>query len=178
MSLLTPLSLCESLTYKSCNTKPAVNRSSDGIWNRNFLKITAIPVHVIGAILCGLVWSIYLKPNSQKLRLCVRLQIPHFPRFSYFFFLCSKRFSSSGWGACKRCVLICYSRKRAEAEGRKGSFPCSKAMSSHHPTDPVELRRINFQTPGELDALLRVPTPYVVWCVISKVFCSFKIFSD
>uniref|UniRef100_A0A669E7D8 Receptor-type tyrosine-protein phosphatase delta n=1 Tax=Oreochromis niloticus TaxID=8128 RepID=A0A669E7D8_ORENI len=31
---------------------------------------------------------------------------------------------------------------------RKGSFPCSKAMSSHHPTDPVELRRINFQTPG------------------------------
>uniref|UniRef100_A0A672I1D1 Receptor-type tyrosine-protein phosphatase delta n=1 Tax=Salarias fasciatus TaxID=181472 RepID=A0A672I1D1_SALFA len=28
------------------------------------------------------------------------------------------------------------------------SFPCSKAMSSHHPTDPVELRRINFQTPG------------------------------
>ncbi|XP_061627387.1 receptor-type tyrosine-protein phosphatase S-like isoform X23 [Phyllopteryx taeniolatus] len=39
-------------------------------------------------------------------------------------------------------------RKRTEAEGRKGSFPCSKAMSSHHPTDPVELRRINFQTPG------------------------------
>ncbi|XP_077576049.1 receptor-type tyrosine-protein phosphatase delta-like isoform X6 [Stigmatopora nigra] len=39
-------------------------------------------------------------------------------------------------------------RKRAEAEGRKSSFPCSKAMSSHHPTDPVELRRINFQTPG------------------------------
>uniref|UniRef100_A0A8D0AS98 Receptor-type tyrosine-protein phosphatase delta n=1 Tax=Sander lucioperca TaxID=283035 RepID=A0A8D0AS98_SANLU len=31
---------------------------------------------------------------------------------------------------------------------RKSSFPCSKAMSSHHPTDPVELRRINFQTPG------------------------------
>ncbi|XP_029294921.1 protein tyrosine phosphatase receptor type Db isoform X2 [Cottoperca gobio] len=39
-------------------------------------------------------------------------------------------------------------RKRAEAEGRKGSFPCSKAMSSHNPTDPVELRRINFQTPA------------------------------
>ncbi|KAK5926599.1 hypothetical protein CgunFtcFv8_022157 [Champsocephalus gunnari] len=39
-------------------------------------------------------------------------------------------------------------RKRAEAEGRKASFPCSKAMSSHNPTDPVELRRINFQTPG------------------------------
>ncbi|XP_077428202.1 receptor-type tyrosine-protein phosphatase delta-like isoform X13 [Vanacampus margaritifer] len=39
-------------------------------------------------------------------------------------------------------------RKRAEAEGRKSSFPCNKAMSSHHPTDPVELRRINFQTPA------------------------------
>ncbi|KAL1023895.1 hypothetical protein UPYG_G00048650 [Umbra pygmaea] len=42
---------------------------------------------------------------------------------------------------------LCY-RKRADAEGRKASFPCSKAMSSQHPTDPVELRRINFQTPG------------------------------
>lgn len=51
----------------------------------------------------------------------------------------------------KGSTLICYSRKRAEAEGRKGSFPCSKAMSSHHPTDPVELRRINFQTPGKAD---------------------------
>lgn len=48
-----------------------------------------------------------------------------------------------------RYKLMCDSRKRAEAEGRKSSFPCSKAMSSHHPTDPVELRRINFQTPGE-----------------------------
>lgn len=49
-------------------------------------------------------------------------------------------------------VWLFDSRKRAEAEGRKGSFPCSKAMSSHHPTDPVELRRINFQTPGEHDS--------------------------
>lgn len=50
------------------------------------------------------------------------------------------------------CMLMCDSRKRAEAEGRKTSFPCGKAMSSHHPTDPVELRRINFQTPGEPDS--------------------------
>lgn len=64
--------------------------------------------------------------------------------------LCSKRSSVS----CKRCLFVCYSRKRAEAEGRKGSFPCSKAMSSHHPTDPVELRRINFQTPGRLHRLI------------------------
>ncbi|XP_029115058.1 protein tyrosine phosphatase receptor type Db isoform X16 [Scleropages formosus] len=39
-------------------------------------------------------------------------------------------------------------RKRAESEGRKGSLPNSKELPSHHPTDPVELRRLNFQTPG------------------------------
>ncbi|XP_066505395.1 protein tyrosine phosphatase receptor type Db [Hoplias malabaricus] len=40
-------------------------------------------------------------------------------------------------------------RKRADLEGRKCSFPSSsKAMSSQHPSDPVELRRINFPTPG------------------------------
>uniref|UniRef100_A0A673AFM2 Receptor-type tyrosine-protein phosphatase delta n=1 Tax=Sphaeramia orbicularis TaxID=375764 RepID=A0A673AFM2_9TELE len=52
---------------------------------------------------------------------------------------------------CIVIAILLFKRKRAEAEGRKGSFPCSKAMSSHHPTDPVELRRINFQTPGRLD---------------------------
>ncbi|XP_065110692.1 protein tyrosine phosphatase receptor type Db isoform X1 [Paramisgurnus dabryanus] len=40
-------------------------------------------------------------------------------------------------------------RKRAELEGRKCSFPSnSKAMNSQHPSDPVELRRINFPTAG------------------------------
>ncbi|XP_035282760.1 receptor-type tyrosine-protein phosphatase delta isoform X10 [Anguilla anguilla] len=39
-------------------------------------------------------------------------------------------------------------RKRAESDGRKGSLPNSKEITSHHPTDPVELRRLNFQTPG------------------------------
>ncbi|XP_072563702.1 receptor-type tyrosine-protein phosphatase delta-like isoform X7 [Paramormyrops kingsleyae] len=39
-------------------------------------------------------------------------------------------------------------RKRAESDARKGSLPHSKEMPSHHPTDPVELRRLNFQTPG------------------------------
>ncbi|XP_055795193.1 receptor-type tyrosine-protein phosphatase S-like isoform X28 [Salvelinus fontinalis] len=42
-------------------------------------------------------------------------------------------------------------RKRAESEARKGSLPNSKEMLSHNPTDPVELRRINFQTPGSGD---------------------------
>uniref|UniRef100_A0A7N8XS09 protein-tyrosine-phosphatase n=1 Tax=Mastacembelus armatus TaxID=205130 RepID=A0A7N8XS09_9TELE len=49
---------------------------------------------------------------------------------------------------CIVIAILLFKRKRAEAEGRKGSFHCSKAMSSHHPTDPVELRRINFQTPA------------------------------
>ncbi|XP_029331639.1 receptor-type tyrosine-protein phosphatase delta isoform X28 [Mus caroli] len=39
-------------------------------------------------------------------------------------------------------------RKRAESESRKSSLPNSKEVPSHHPTDPVELRRLNFQTPG------------------------------
>ncbi|XP_016104617.1 receptor-type tyrosine-protein phosphatase delta-like isoform X9 [Sinocyclocheilus grahami] len=39
-------------------------------------------------------------------------------------------------------------RKRAESEARKGSLPSGKEMPSHHATDPVELRRLNFQTPG------------------------------
>ncbi|XP_041077246.1 receptor-type tyrosine-protein phosphatase delta isoform X34 [Polyodon spathula] len=39
-------------------------------------------------------------------------------------------------------------RKRAESDSRKNSIPNSKEIPSHHPTDPVELRRLNFQTPG------------------------------
>ncbi|KAM5298823.1 receptor-type tyrosine-protein phosphatase delta isoform 4-T4 [Ctenodactylus gundi] len=39
-------------------------------------------------------------------------------------------------------------RKRADSESRKSSIPNSKEVPSHHPTDPVELRRLNFQTPG------------------------------
>ncbi|XP_050617918.1 receptor-type tyrosine-protein phosphatase delta isoform X28 [Macaca thibetana thibetana] len=38
-------------------------------------------------------------------------------------------------------------RKRAESDSRKSSIPNSKEIPSHHPTDPVELRRLNFQTP-------------------------------
>ncbi|KAK9980785.1 hypothetical protein ABG768_000372 [Culter alburnus] len=44
-------------------------------------------------------------------------------------------------------LILLFKRKRAELEGRKCSFPSSsKAMSSQHPSDPVELRRINFPT--------------------------------
>jgi len=46
-------------------------------------------------------------------------------------------------------MFFLFFRKRAESEARKGSLPSGKEMPSHHPTDPVELRRLNFQTPGK-----------------------------
>lgn len=49
--------------------------------------------------------------------------------------------------------FLCCFRKRAESEARKGSLPNSKELPSHHPTDPVELRRLNFQTPGKIRTL-------------------------
>ncbi|XP_048039174.1 receptor-type tyrosine-protein phosphatase delta isoform X33 [Megalobrama amblycephala] len=49
---------------------------------------------------------------------------------------------------CIVIAILLYKRKRAESEARKGSLPSGKEMPSHHPTDPVELRRLNFQTPG------------------------------
>ncbi|XP_072008614.1 receptor-type tyrosine-protein phosphatase delta isoform X28 [Engystomops pustulosus] len=39
-------------------------------------------------------------------------------------------------------------RKRTETDSRKSSLPNNKEIPSHHPTDPVELRRLNFQTPA------------------------------
>ncbi|XP_026124391.1 receptor-type tyrosine-protein phosphatase delta-like isoform X43 [Carassius auratus] len=49
---------------------------------------------------------------------------------------------------CIVIAILLFKRKRAESEARKGSLPSGKEMPSHHPTDPVELRRLNFQTPG------------------------------
>jgi len=44
---------------------------------------------------------------------------------------------------CSSC-----SRKRKEAEPRTKCLLNNADMTPHHPTDPVEMRRINFQTPG------------------------------
>uniref|UniRef100_A0A8C1T2J4 Receptor-type tyrosine-protein phosphatase S n=1 Tax=Cyprinus carpio TaxID=7962 RepID=A0A8C1T2J4_CYPCA len=55
---------------------------------------------------------------------------------------------------CIVIAILLYKRKRAESEARKGSLPSGKEMPSHHPTDPVELRRLNFQTPGLFVCLL------------------------
>ncbi|XP_051577712.1 receptor-type tyrosine-protein phosphatase delta-like isoform X6 [Myxocyprinus asiaticus] len=49
---------------------------------------------------------------------------------------------------CIVIAILLYKRKRAESDARKGSLPSGKELPSHHPTDPVELRRLNFQTPG------------------------------
>ncbi|XP_041488255.1 receptor-type tyrosine-protein phosphatase delta isoform X32 [Microtus oregoni] len=53
---------------------------------------------------------------------------------------------------CIVIAILLYKRKRAESESRKSSLPNSKEVPSHHPTDPVELRRLNFQTPGSGDS--------------------------
>uniref|UniRef100_A0A2K6GL61 protein-tyrosine-phosphatase n=1 Tax=Propithecus coquereli TaxID=379532 RepID=A0A2K6GL61_PROCO len=45
-----------------------------------------------------------------------------------------------------------HAESRAESDSRKSSIPNSKEVPSHHPTDPVELRRLNFQTPGSDDS--------------------------
>ncbi|XP_032532341.1 receptor-type tyrosine-protein phosphatase delta isoform X38 [Chiroxiphia lanceolata] len=49
---------------------------------------------------------------------------------------------------CIVIAILLYKRKRAESDSRKSSIPNSKEVPSHHPTDPVELRRLNFQTPA------------------------------
>ncbi|XP_033029120.1 receptor-type tyrosine-protein phosphatase delta isoform X37 [Lacerta agilis] len=49
---------------------------------------------------------------------------------------------------CIVIAILLYKRKRAETDSRKSSIPNNKEIPSHHPTDPVELRRLNFQTPA------------------------------
>ncbi|KAL2294384.1 hypothetical protein Nmel_008113 [Mimus melanotis] len=55
---------------------------------------------------------------------------------------------------CIVIAILLYKRKRAESDSRKSSIPNSKEVPSHHPTDPVELRRLNFQTPERKGSLL------------------------
>lgn len=71
----------------------------------------------------------------------------------------SDGFNTESWELfkCFNCFFIVFLhfkkispyRKRAESDSRKSSIPNSKEVPSHHPTDPVELRRLNFQTPGK-----------------------------
>lgn len=59
---------------------------------------------------------------------------------SYFCCLCLFVFSS--------LFVLLSSRKRKESEPRTKCLLNNADITPHHPTDPVEMRRINFQTPG------------------------------
>lgn len=51
----------------------------------------------------------------------------------------------------------CFSSKRKDSEPGTKSLLSNAEMMAHHPTDPVEMRRINFQTPGRQRAPPRAP---------------------
>uniref|UniRef100_A0A4W3JZC4 Receptor-type tyrosine-protein phosphatase S n=1 Tax=Callorhinchus milii TaxID=7868 RepID=A0A4W3JZC4_CALMI len=46
------------------------------------------------------------------------------------------------------CIVIAILLKRKESDPRTKCLLNNAEVPSHHPTDPVEMRRINFQTPG------------------------------
>ncbi|XP_056614604.1 receptor-type tyrosine-protein phosphatase S isoform X9 [Triplophysa dalaica] len=48
---------------------------------------------------------------------------------------------------CIVIAILLYKNKRKESEPRAKCLLNNAEISSHHPTDPVEMRRINFQTP-------------------------------
>nr|XP_046178536.1 receptor-type tyrosine-protein phosphatase S-like isoform X5 [Oncorhynchus gorbuscha] len=49
---------------------------------------------------------------------------------------------------CIVIAILLYKNKRKDSEPGTKSLLCNAEMMAHHPTDPVEMRRINFQTPG------------------------------
>ncbi|XP_073669546.1 receptor-type tyrosine-protein phosphatase S isoform X10 [Paramisgurnus dabryanus] len=48
-------------------------------------------------------------------------------------------------------ILLYKNSKRKESEPRTKCLLNNAEITSHHPTDPVEMRRINFQTPGMMN---------------------------
>ncbi|KAG7277212.1 hypothetical protein CRUP_018866 [Coryphaenoides rupestris] len=48
-------------------------------------------------------------------------------------------------------ILLYKNRKRKEAEPRTKCMLNNADITPHHPTDPVEMRRINYQTPGMMN---------------------------
>ncbi|XP_055718187.1 receptor-type tyrosine-protein phosphatase S-like isoform X15 [Salvelinus fontinalis] len=48
-------------------------------------------------------------------------------------------------------ILLYKNRKRKESEPRTKCLLNNAEITPHHPTDPVEMRRINFQTPGMMN---------------------------
>uniref|UniRef100_A0A673CMA8 protein-tyrosine-phosphatase n=1 Tax=Sphaeramia orbicularis TaxID=375764 RepID=A0A673CMA8_9TELE len=51
-------------------------------------------------------------------------------------------------------ILLYKNRKRKESEPRTKCLLNNADITPHHPTDPVEMRRINFQTPGMFTLLM------------------------
>ncbi|XP_043576879.1 receptor-type tyrosine-protein phosphatase S-like isoform X18 [Chiloscyllium plagiosum] len=49
---------------------------------------------------------------------------------------------------CIVIAILLYKKKRKESDPRTKCLLNNAEVPSHHPTDPVEMRRINFQTPG------------------------------
>ncbi|XP_031666789.1 receptor-type tyrosine-protein phosphatase S-like isoform X4 [Oncorhynchus kisutch] len=49
---------------------------------------------------------------------------------------------------CIVIAILLYKNKRKDSEPGTKSLLCNAEMMAHHPTDPVEMRRINFHTPG------------------------------
>lgn len=70
----------------------------------------------------------------------------------------------------------CLSSKRKDSEPGTKSLLSNAEMMAHHPTDPVEMRRINFQTPG----MRRVPTqtPKSTFCIFLIKYTSTCSSSD
>lgn len=64
----------------------------------------------------------------------------------------------SNVSCCANCLLacLCLSSKRKDSEPGTKSLLGNAEMMAHHPTDPVEMRRINFQTPGTSLAACRI----------------------
>ncbi|KAM9461795.1 receptor-type tyrosine-protein phosphatase S isoform 7-T9 [Clarias gariepinus] len=52
---------------------------------------------------------------------------------------------------CIVIAILLYKNKRKESEPRTKCLLNNAEITPHHPTDPVEMRRINFQTPGMMN---------------------------
>uniref|UniRef100_G3PRM2 protein-tyrosine-phosphatase n=1 Tax=Gasterosteus aculeatus aculeatus TaxID=481459 RepID=G3PRM2_GASAC len=67
---------------------------------------------------------------------------------------------------CIVIAILLYKNSKPDSSKRKDSEPGTKSllsnaeMMAHHPTDPVEMRRINFQTPG----MKHSPSPLTLCC--------------
>lgn len=69
---------------------------------------------------------------------------------------------------CANCSFYswCLNSKRKDSEPGTKSLLSNAEMMAHHPTDPVEMRRINFQTPGTKRVPTQTPKHTLCICII------------